>query len=320
MAWNLNNHMWLSLATALWVLLSLYWYAYQSQWAVIDHPGERSSHQHQALTGAGLLLFLPLSLVVLWQSPTSVAIYSMLALSLLGFVDDKFDLSFQIRLAVQAGLAAALLWSFGLLDTHLLTAFLLLALLWWINLFNFMDGINGMAVFHAWVILLFSGWYYTLSHELGFLIQTALLLLAVFAVFNVVLKKLFMGDSGSLPLAWLLAIVALYGMATGQLNMAQIATIHAVFIADATFTLIRRVWNRQQITQAHATHLYQRLVKSGFSHASVSAAYAIFTALLCGLVWFTADEAVLTHVLICGLTYLLLWVIFLLTLSVKRTE
>ena len=320
MAWNLNNPIWLSIGTTLWVLLSLYWYAYKSHWAVIDHPGERSSHQHQALTGAGLLVFLPLCLVALWHSPQSVAVYSMLGLTLLGFADDKYDLSFQIRLAVQTGLAAVLLLSFGLFQANLLTVFLLLALLWWINLFNFMDGINGMAVFHAWVILLFSGWFYTLSLELGFLIQTALLLLVVFAVFNVVLKKLFMGDSGSLPLAWLLAIVALYGLVTGQLNMAQIATIHAGFIADATFTLLRRFRQREQITQAHATHLYQRLVKSGFSHASVSAVYAMLTASLCGVVWLTAGETELTHVLVCGLTYLLLWVIFLLTLSVKRTE
>ena len=180
--------------------------------------------------------------------------------------------------------------------------------------------IQKFSIFQFFFCFLFSGWFYTLSLELGFLIQTALLLLVVFAVFNVVLKKLFMGDSGSLPLAWLLAIVALYGLVTGQLNMAQIATIHAVFIADATFTLLRRFRQREQITQAHATHLYQRLVKSGFSHASVSAVYAMLTASLCGVVWLTAGETELTHVLVCGLTYLLLWVIFLLTLSVKRTE
>ncbi len=127
-----------------------------------------------------------------------------------------------------------------------------------------------------------------------------------------------MGDSGSLPMAWVLAILALYGLATDQLNVMQIAVVHAVFIVDTTLTLIMRIRKKENITQAHATHIYQRLIKSGHSHNQISIAYACITVLSCLLIWLTVDCTWLVHLLMFFAVYLTLAILFMKYLIAAR--
>ena len=308
MDWNLNNHWYglLGLLVVTWSLLA--WYVSHSPWAVQDQAVDRSLHQGQVQTGGGLLMFLPWLFFLLLFVPDLWVLWVVGAMVVLGWVDDRKHLSFQLRLLVQALAAWVSLWYLGFDPVTPLALFLLLSMIWWINLFNFMDGANGMAGLHAVVTLSFYAWC-SMSGQ-GMVLNTHWLALAGVAVllpylwFNLIQKRLFMGDSGSLPLALLQGLVALALIQAGTLSMPQVAVIHALFIIDATYTLIKRLASGENITEAHASHLYQKLVKSGWSHARVSWLYAAITALLCVMTVTVLDTVwlvLLAYVLLFGL-------------------
>ena len=150
------------------------------------------------------------------------------------------------------------------------------------------------------------------------LIYTALGVVLVFLLFNLVLKRLFMGDSGSLPLAFLLAVLAFGCMSEGLLSYHQVALIHAVFITDATLTLLMRLKAGENITQAHASHLYQRIIKANGSHATVSLGYAMITAVLCGLAWTMPKWPIWQQMSSVVGIYLILLAVFSKTLRLGR--
>ncbi|WP_223788412.1 hypothetical protein [Marinicella meishanensis] len=286
MDWSLSNPSLLSGLLAVITGLLLWWYAYHSPKALIDVSEDRSLHRGRAITGAGLYLFLPFALMGLWLYPLFVPLSVILLLSVLGYLDDRFKLSFQLRLWCQLAAAMLTLWSVGV-DAHLgWQLFLVLGLLWWVNLFNFMDGANGMAGLHALVSLacygVIFGQAFSQDSVFTYLTWAGVVLMLIYLLFNLILKKLFMGDSGSLPLAWLQAVLALYAMAYDLLTPLQVAMLHVVFIVDATATLMVRLKRGENITAAHSTHFYQRLIKSGWAHWQVSLAYAAVS-LLCGL-------------------------------------
>ncbi len=319
---NLSNYWFASAVTASMVLLLLWWYAYFSKLAVLDQQDQRSLHQGRAITGAGILMFVPFSLGGLTLYPLFVPLYIIIALSVLGFFDDRHELSFQLRLLLQVVAAVATLYVIGFDSSYWLLVFLVLCLLWWVNLFNFMDGANGMAGLHALVSLAFYGWifssHFTHDNVFHYLTAAGLLILLVYLIFNLYLNKLFMGDSGSLPLAWLIAIMALYSMHYSLLSQVQIATLHAVFIVDATWTLFNRIRLGESITKAHASHLYQRLIKNGLTHAKVSMVYAFATLLCVVLVWFTHKSEVVVQYGVLFMVYLFFTLIFMKFLSTGR--
>ncbi|MEZ5472237.1 MAG: hypothetical protein R3E90_10680 [Marinicella sp.] len=314
---SLNNHIFLVGINTIMVAALLAWYAYGSAFTVTDVSKDRSLHHGKAVTGAGILMFVPFSLSIIAVFPDFIAAYLLLLMSLLGFFDDKFDLSFKLRLLLQALLVIACLYYYGY-EPNLLMLFLLFASIWWINLFNFMDGANGMAGFHGLVVLLFYGVVFFLSQSFNFIISIAAAIILIYLVFNVGLKKLFMGDSGSLPLAFLLFVLALWSIQSGWLNYLQVAIIHAVFIADSTFTLLVRLKNGENITQAHASHLYQRLIKNGASHVFVSLSYATLTLFLCALALWVGSAKIITQFSTLLIIYGILLLIFIKTFKLGR--
>ncbi len=304
------------------VLLLLWRYAYHSQLLVYDAQSSRSLHQGKTLTAAGILMFVPWCLMGVFVAPWFLHFYLVLALSVLGFVDDRYDLSFKLRLLVQLLAAVATLYAAGMVTPLWLQVFLIFCLLWWVNLFNFMDGANGMAGLHGVVSLSFYGFIFLNSSNLNsfyaFVALSCVLVLVVYLHFNLWLKKLFMGDSGSLPLAWVIAVMALCAIQTDSLSYVQVASIHAVFIVDASMTLLLR-WRRgENITQAHASHLYQRLVKTGRSHPQVSGGYAALTVVLCLLVWLTLHSTWLVQWTVLALVYVFLLAVFMKFLNLGR--
>ncbi len=317
MGLSLSNHLLLVGVNAMVVSLLLSWYAYGSKLAVTDESNERSLHQGKAVTGAGIFMFLPLCLSVIFVFPDFVTSYLLLLMTLLGFADDKFDLSFKLRLFIQVLLAAVCLIYYGF-DTNLWSLFLLIAAIWWINLFNFMDGANGMAGLHGLITLSFYGVVFYQHDALNFIISSGVVIILIYLIFNVVLKKLFMGDSGSLPMAFLLVVLALWSIQSGWLSYWQVAIIHAVFITDATLTLLVRLYRRENITQAHASHLYQRLIKNGATHVKISGCYAVVTSLLCVVAIVIGNLTFVVQLSVLFLIYAILLVIFMKTFSLQR--
>jgi len=144
----------------------------------------------------------------------------------------------------------------------------LVFIVWMINLYNFMDGMDGFAAGMAvsgfgFIALL--GW---LSGDAWFaqvnlIIATASL---GFLIFNFPPARIFMGDVGSSTLGFMAAAFSLWGVRTGLYPFWAAVLIFSPFIADATVTLIRRILKGEKFWKAHKTHYYQRLVQAGWGH------------------------------------------------------
>ncbi len=276
------------------VLLSLYIKCSHSfHW--FDRPDEdRKLHSVAKPTSAGLVFMLPL-VVYLLLFPLSGPIntYAIVAiistLLVVGGVDDFKPISVIFRLSVISNTACVFLYVvFREIDLSL-WLFLLysLGLIWWLNLYNFMDGADGMTALHAIVtmagyVVIFAS---DVDHLTSFLPYQIIFIagLLAFLGFNFPKSRLFMGDAGSLSVAFFLAVFALYGLSLGLFDEMLIISFHLVFIIDTTLTLLTRIKFKHRLTQAHNLHFYQIMIKRGNSHALVSSLYAIVTVVTIGV-------------------------------------
>ena len=256
-------------------------------WHILDKPNERSSHSLATPSGGGLALMLaciPGLLIAAWASGvwnTSFVTLSMaaLALTIFGFIDDLRGLSMQLRLLVYSlvcVLVSMVLMQPVLIENGLsglaLVLLASLAMLWSLNLYNFMDGIDGIAAMQAVLACCGAAWLSWISvHDSGY-VKFCLVLAAAhggFLIWNFPPARLFMGDAGSVPTGFLLAGLVILGMVQGQLNPFCWLVLLAVFVTDASWTLIWRMATGQRFTQPHRLHAYQRLSRHWNSHLKV---------------------------------------------------
>lgn len=244
-------------------------------------PNERSSHTVPTPHGGGIAIaltwFLGLGYCFISNMLDSSLFYALMCgsfLSLVSYLDDLYELSPKIRLFVQALVSIAGLYALGGLtkidfgfysiDNQFITNGLaFLGIIWFINLYNFLDGIDGYAGSEA-IFLAFSG--LILLGDKHFLI----LIVAVsgFLVLNWHKAKIFMGDVGSTLLGYTIAIFALYYQNNG-ISIFVWLILFGLFWFDATLTLVRRYRNHEKLSLAHRKHAYQRCVQSGVSHDRV---------------------------------------------------
>lgn len=277
---------------------------------VMDVPNHRSSHARPVPRGGGLPVVpaVALALLVTAQPPAAVvgAVLGALALGVVGLVDDVRDVPAPLRLGLQlvvGAVVAALLvrgaegWAAAPLLAVPLVAFWLAA---YVNVFNFMDGANGVAGAQA---LLAGLWYAHVGsvQDVAGLTAAGLALAGGaigFLPHNFPRSRVFLGDVGSYSVGFLvasLAVVTLVG--TGSLLLALAPVL--VFLVDTSVTLARRAATGQPVMTAHREHAYQRLTAAPGSPvpALVTAAFSV----LCLLV------ALTTSALVC----VVLWVVLL---------
>jgi UDP-N-acetylmuramyl pentapeptide phosphotransferase/UDP-N-acetylglucosamine-1-phosphate transferase len=251
-----------------------------------DRPNERSSHAVATARGGGLAL-LPLLLAAwigwrFWSgaAPTGFGpvLLGAVLLVLVSLADDLRGLSAVLRLAVQIAAVAVGLIGLGTagpvfqgllppLADRLATAVLWL---WFVNLFNFMDGIDGISGVEAISIGLGLALVGQLGGLASDLVALPVLLSAAalgFLAWNWPPAKLFLGDVGSIPLGYLLGWLLLAAAAQGQWAAALILPLY--YLADATVTLAKRGLRGAKVWQAHREHFYQRAVQGGLSHGAV---------------------------------------------------
>lgn len=250
--------------------------------AVLDRPNERSSHAVPTPRGGGIAIMavlLPFWTLLAAFGVVPPAIFVTIAaaagLASISFLDDLRGLSAGSRLLVQvlavaAGLAALPGPVFqGLLPPWPDRVAAGVLWLWFVNLFNFMDGIDGIAGTEA----AFLGGGVALLGLLGGTGGDAWLGTGVAAAALGFLKwnwhpaKLFMGDVGSVPLGYLLGFLLLALAARGQWAGALLMPLY--YLADATWTLFRRLFRGEAVWRAHREHFYQRAVQAGRSHDAV---------------------------------------------------
>jgi UDP-N-acetylmuramyl pentapeptide phosphotransferase/UDP-N-acetylglucosamine-1-phosphate transferase len=266
--------------------------------SLLDRPNERSAHTRPTprLGGIGIMgAFLPIAAVVLWLASAATESFVVLGatavISLLGLVDDLRPLSARVRFGVQAAAALAVVGSSALsaADVWLvlpqacppwLAAILsVLWIVWMTNLYNFMDGIDGLAGGQAIIGTI----AVAAAAALGGAPEIAMLALLLgaaalgFLRFNFPPASIFMGDVGSTAIGFFVASVPFLPSA-GPVPIEVVGIAFAMFILDATVTLLRRMSRGERFFEAHRSHFYQRLLKYGVPHRTITlTAYAAMT-------------------------------------------
>ena len=269
---------------------------------ILDHPNERSSHDMPTPRGGGIAVvsFVLLAWAVLAcmgpAMPGNLGIsLGAVGLAVVSWVDDVRGLSVGLRLVAQGATVAiglsALPHAYHFAAGWPALAGIGLLWMWWINLFNFMDGIDGIAGSEAAAIGV--GLFVFATAGIGTDPALALLAAAVvgaalgFLLWNWSPARIFLGDVGSAPLGYLLGFLLLDVALRGYWRIALILPLY--FLADATITLARRLLRGERIWQAHRQHFYQQAVRSGVDHAAVVKRVIAADLVLIGCAW-TAEN------------------------------
>ena len=260
---------------------------------LIDVPNHRSSHTVPTPRGGGVGVML--GLFVLWALSWLLGLFDWtLALALLpsfviaiiGWVDDQCGLSARLRLVLQLSLATLTFFLLGRAETSVWSLWFLplavLACAWLTNLYNFMDGIDGLSGTQlATVGLMIAVLSTARGDYAGVVVGLGAIGAAVgFLFFNWTPARIFMGDVGSAASGYWLAAWALHTVLRGEFSPSVWLVVHAAFIGDATWTLVVRISHGQRPAEAHRLHLYQKLTQMGWSHARVALSYGCFNLFL----------------------------------------
>jgi Fuc2NAc and GlcNAc transferase len=271
--------------------LTYYYIRYAWRHKLVDIPNARSSHTHLTPRGGGLVfigLWFITSLLALFfhflnLQAAIILLPGALLVAITGFFDDRYNISTVLR--ALAYLSAAIIGIFalgGFTEIIIHTDYTLslglfgsiaavLFIFWSINLFNFMDGLDGVAATEALFILGVGGFLIAEAggYETAMWIWSLAVLIAGFLVWNKPPAKVFMGDVGSTTLGFVIAMIALWSEKKYGVPLLVWFMLYGVFLVDTTLTVLRRLLAGERAYQAHRLHAYQRLNQAGLSHTTV---------------------------------------------------
>lgn len=253
---------------------------------MLDHPNERSLHDRPVPRGGGLAILIALlvcgAAAVLFRPAPEMAWLAsgMLTVAGVSFLDDRYSVSPLHRFVAHAIAATFIVYGGFLVQRFEIAGadwrwpyiagamFSVMFIVWMINLYNFMDGMDGfaggMAVIGFSVFAVLGGQSGNVLFMLLSLVIAAST--AGFLIFNFPPARIFMGDVGSSTLGLLAGTFSLWGARDGIFPFWVALLVFSPFIADATVTLLRRLLQRKKPWQAHKTHYYQQLVQAGWGH------------------------------------------------------
>lgn len=298
---------------------------------ITDIPTERSSHTRPTPRGGGVgFVFFGVLGVISYlilnghiqSAAFIVLVASLVVISILGWLDDKYNLSRGIRFVFQSAAAVLVLVFVANMETisipgivdisvgaagFVLGAFFIVAAT---NIYNFMDGVDGIAsvqafgVFAGWMVLSLL-WAEPVLFGINFILLMTLL---AFVLYNWAPAKIFMGDAGSLYLGFICASMPF--LAVYQIDFLSIqdtiwygAILLWPFLFDGTYTIFRRFLKGENIFEAHRSHLYQRLNIAGMSHSKIALLYLFFALfMILFLLLYLAVNDLTKFFLICLLT------------------
>jgi Fuc2NAc and GlcNAc transferase len=303
------------------IVLTAIFRNYALKRSLLDLPAARSSHMVPTPRGGGLsivLTFIAAILVLFAYGRMSLDDFMALfvggsLVAGIGFWDDHGHIPARWRILVHFAAAAWVVWWLGgvtsiALDDRILdigwlgSVFATVLLVWLLNLYNFMDGIDGIAgvetvcVAGGAALMLFAEGEQNLSLLLGLLICSSL----GFLVWNWPPAKVFMGDAGSGFLGFVLGVFALLTSVSGALPLWSWLILLAVFVVDATTTLMRRILRGERWYEAHRSHAYQHAAQHYQSHLKVTAVVCVINVVwLLPLAWYASMRPEMGLVLVC---------------------
>jgi UDP-GlcNAc:undecaprenyl-phosphate GlcNAc-1-phosphate transferase len=263
---------------------------------IVDKPNKRSSHTVQTIRGAGLVfpiiifatlvfnIFTKNAGIYLIEEPIQFWI-ALFVLSAISFYDDVKSLSPKFRMLIQTIVVASVVFSSNFVIWQSLLALILIIGV--INAYNFMDGINGITALYSLVavttalVMLELDYQLVIGSEIWWALGAAL---AVFSIYNVrKYARCFSGDVGAVSVAFILSYW-IYGLVIANGNLIYVLFL-GVYGLDSVATIALRLYKKENILEAHRSHLYQLLAnEKGWSHVKVSFIYALTQAVLNGLV------------------------------------
>src|SRR3990167_1301119 len=269
---------------------------------LLDIPNQRSLHAEPTLKGGGVIfvvIFISAIVILSWQHKINVANFIPMLLpiaiiAVIGLLDDIFFYSAMQRILwhfIAASLVVYYLGGISGLGFNLNSPILIICcnivllvyLVWMLNLFNFMDGVDGLAAIETLTVCIGCAILYFIfgnrdAQAFHILYNIPLLLAAAVAGFlciNFPPAKIFMGDIGSGFLGLVLGILSLFAMQENLNFFYSWIIMLAVFITDATVTLLRRAWNQEKIFEPHRSHAYQHAALDYGNHLPVTLAVCL---------------------------------------------
>jgi UDP-N-acetylmuramyl pentapeptide phosphotransferase/UDP-N-acetylglucosamine-1-phosphate transferase len=265
-------------ATVLWLMLR-----FARRYVPMDVPNERSLHHQAVPRVGGIAIFAGVgSAALLGLAPMDLPLKLALGLALFSFVDDVRPLPRLVRFIAHLAAAGLVVWYLLSPMLALELVLLWLSVAWITNLYNFMDGSDGLAGgmgfigFGAYGLAAVQGGDSGVA-ALSFALSGACI---AFLAFNFHPARVFLGDVGSIPLGFLAASVGIVGWRGDLWPLWFPVLVFGPFIGDATITLVRRLIRREAVWHAHREHYYQRMVRMGLGHRN-TACISYVAMLLC---------------------------------------
>ena len=278
----------------------------------LDIPNQRSLHAKPTPKLGGLAIMTSVIFsAILYCTELLYLVPFLLALIALSLLDDLVSVKPLIRLAIHFLTAITFLFALDLQTNYLFLIILLFFLVWMINLYNFMDGSDGLA---AGMAIIGFGCYAILSiiiGDLDFAIFNIIIITACigFLFFNFPPAKIFMGDTGSIPLGFLCGALGIIGWYKLLWPLWFPLVVFSPFIIDSGITLLKRLINKESLMDAHRSHYYQRAILIGYSHKQV-ALFSYGLMICVGIVGILA--AIINTQEIITLMFILLFISFVL--------
>lgn len=274
---------------------------YSIRYSLIDTPNERSSHTVPTPRGGGVsitvaIILAAIILTIVGWIPIKIGVSILGGLSIVaivGWLDDHKDIPALWR-GVLYLIAAA--WSvmliggmerikFGVdvIDIGVMGSILaIIGTSWLTNLYNFMDGTDGIASVQAITTGVFGGILFWFNEQYG--LSTLCFIIASsccgFLIWNWPPAKIFMGDVGSCVIGFVFGVLAVIGEVTSSIPILTWFILLAIFIWDATLTLIKRVISGEKWYNPHRSHAYQRLTQLGLSHVRLAISILIINIII----------------------------------------
>jgi UDP-N-acetylmuramyl pentapeptide phosphotransferase/UDP-N-acetylglucosamine-1-phosphate transferase len=280
-------------------LLTWFIKIFSSRNKILDIPNERSSHSFPTPRGGGLAIvitwYIGISILFFFGEVSSTLYFALLSgilLAIISLIDDIYNIKPAIRLFIQSitvvisfvllkGIEPVFFHGTEIIQRIFLYFIAIVGMVWFINLFNFLDGIDGYASIEAITVglalFLFTG------NNINLLLVASV---TGFLIWNWPKARIFMGDVGSTQLGFIIAVLGIYFHNEHKLSIIFWLIVTAPFWFDATLTLYRRWRKKEKLSQAHRKHIYQRLVQSGFSHLQVDIFLFLLNVILIVAVYF----------------------------------